>query len=163
MLTGPLRVFGGSVGCQQSPGGGVSRVLRERCGELERSVGTQRFGGGGNGVLRGSVGPEGLGEVLVEGLEESQGGSWCLSWGPQGPSRFGMAGGWCSVGSLKAQCGPWVPRVLVAFPVSSGVPVMVLWSQSSESIPSRVLSILWEGSGHPRRPSESSGSWRRAQ
>lgn len=119
------RVFGGSVGCQQSPGGGVSRVLRKNVVSW-RGQWEPRGSGGGNGVTRGSVGPEGLGEVLVEGLEEFQGGSWGLSWGPQVPSRSGMAGVWCSGGSLKAQCGPWVPRVSVAFPVSSGVPVRVL-------------------------------------
>lgn len=40
------------------------------------------------------------------------------------------------------------PRgVLVAFLGSSGVPVRVLRIQSSDSIPSGALSILWEGSG----------------
>lgn len=124
MLTGPESLWGLSWVSTESRGRG-QQGPEEKCGELERSVGTQRFGGG-NGVTRGSVGPEGLGEVLVEGLEEFQGGSWGLSWGPQVPSRSGMAGVWCSGGSLKAQCGPWVPRVSVAFPVSSGVPVRVL-------------------------------------
>lgn len=48
-----------------------------------------------SGIMRGSVGPKGLGQVLAEDLEESQGGLRCLRWDSQ-DRRGGIGVQWGS-------------------------------------------------------------------
>lgn len=64
--------------------------------------------------MRALVGPKGFGKVLVEGLEESQGGSWCLRWGPQHPSRLGvvLGRGWVFSRVPEGSVWSWGPRGL---------------------------------------------------
>lgn len=61
-------------------------------------------------------------------------------------------------GVLKAQCGPWVPRILVALLGFSRVPGMDLRFQGSGSLLSGFPSILGERLRASRGPSKSSGS-----
>lgn len=71
--TGTLRVLGGSAGCQQSPEGGVHRVLREGSAELESSVWIPEVQRRASGIMGGSQRPKEFGEVLVEDSKETRG------------------------------------------------------------------------------------------
>lgn len=65
--------------------------------------------------MRGLVGLNKFGEVLVEG-SEFQGCQWYLRWGPQSPNGFGIVlGEGVQLRILEASICPLGPGVLVAF------------------------------------------------